>query len=157
MKAVLDTPSHSSKHAQWWNKVYGSGVQSIQIVYKLGKKNLNSDALSLNLQGTPAREQQEEIQVVQIMTSDTTDDLHHTFPCVGTISTLDSDISELLSTEPISCNSQTNDLETAQWTDPDFKDLIDFLANNNLPVDPTQANKVVAQAPLFALIDGILS
>ena len=109
-----------------------------------------------NPQGTPAKEQQEEIQVVQIMTSDTTDDLHHTFPCVGTISTLDSDISELLSTEPISCNSQTNDLETAQWTDPEFKDLIDFLANNNLPVDPTQANKVVAQAPLFALIDGIL-
>lgn len=126
-------------------------------MYKPGKENLNADALSRNPQGTPTREQ-EEIQIVQIKTSDITDSSHHTLPGVGTVSTLNSDISELLSTQPISTsNSQTNDdLETAQQTDPKFKDLINFLANKTLPADPTQAKKVAAQAPIFVLIDGIL-
>ena len=114
VKAVLETPNPSSKHARWWSRVYGSGVQSIQIVYKPGKENLNADALSRNPQGTPARDQ-EEIQVVQIKASDITDGSYHTFSGVGTISTQNRDISELLSTQPISTsNSQVTDLETAQ-------------------------------------------
>jgi len=54
VKAVLETPSPSSKHAQWWSKVYGSGVWNIQIIYKSGKENLNTDTLSRNPQ-RPAR------------------------------------------------------------------------------------------------------
>ena len=34
VKAVLETPNPSAKHARWWTKVYGSGVKSIQIVYR---------------------------------------------------------------------------------------------------------------------------
>ena len=148
VKAVLETPSPSSKHARWWSKVYGSGVQNIQIVYKPGKENLNADALSGNPQGTPVRDQQEEIQVVQIKTSDIMDDQHHTLPHVGMIPTLDCDIPKLLSTEPTTTsNPPPNDLGTAQQTDPEFKHLIDFLANKNLPVDPVQAKMVAAQAP----------
>lgn len=29
VKAVLETPSPSGKHARWWSKVFGSGVRKI--------------------------------------------------------------------------------------------------------------------------------
>ena len=46
VKAVLQNPSASSKHAQWWTKVHGSGVKDIKIIYRPGKEKLNADALS---------------------------------------------------------------------------------------------------------------
>ena len=33
VKAVLETPNPSGKHARWWSKVFGSGVRNINIVY----------------------------------------------------------------------------------------------------------------------------
>jgi len=50
VKAILGAPSPSGKHARWWTKVYGSGMKSIQIVYRTGKENSNADALSRNPQ-----------------------------------------------------------------------------------------------------------
>jgi len=38
VKAVLETPNPSAKHARWWTKVYGSGVKSIQIVYRSAER-----------------------------------------------------------------------------------------------------------------------
>ena len=155
VKAVLETPTPSAKHARWWSRVYGSGVRNIQIVYKPGKENLNADALSRNPHGSPAGEQ-EEIQVVQVRSSDAAIGSHN-ITYVGAISGLNSDISKLLYAQPISTsNPQTNDLETAQKVDPEFKNLIDFLANNQLPGDPAQARKVAAQASMFVLLDGVL-
>jgi len=46
VKAVLETPSPSGKHARWWTKVFGSGVKKLDIVYRAGKENGNADALS---------------------------------------------------------------------------------------------------------------
>ena len=46
VKAVLETPNPTGKHARWWNKVYGCGVRDVQIVYRAGKENKNADALS---------------------------------------------------------------------------------------------------------------
>lgn len=46
VKAILETPSPSGKHARRWSKVYGSGVKSLQIIYRAGKDNANADALS---------------------------------------------------------------------------------------------------------------
>ena len=51
VKAVLETPNPSAKHARWWTKVYASGVKNIQIVYRSGLEILNADALSRNPQG----------------------------------------------------------------------------------------------------------
>ena len=50
MKAILRAPSPSEKHAQWWTKVYGSGMKNLQIIYWTGKENSNTDALSRNPQ-----------------------------------------------------------------------------------------------------------
>ena len=46
VKAVLETPNPSGKHACWWNKVYGCGVREVRIIYRAGKENKNTDALS---------------------------------------------------------------------------------------------------------------
>jgi len=69
---------------------------------------------------------------------------------------IDEDISLLLHAEPISTSfANTEEIGGAQRGDPEFRDLIIFLTNNNLPADSTQVRKVEAQAPPFALIDGI--
>ena len=46
VKAVLETPNPTGKHARWWTKVYGRGVKEVRIIYRAGKENRNADALS---------------------------------------------------------------------------------------------------------------
>lgn len=53
VKAILETPSPSGKHARWWTKVFGSGVTCVNIVYRSGKENSNAVALSRNPQQLP--------------------------------------------------------------------------------------------------------
>ena len=38
VKAVLEAPNPSGKHARWWTHVYGSGVGEVDIVYHQEKK-----------------------------------------------------------------------------------------------------------------------
>ena len=33
VRATLDTPNPSGKHARWWTKVYGRGVNTVEIKY----------------------------------------------------------------------------------------------------------------------------
>lgn len=33
VKAFLETPSPSGKHARWWMKVYGRGIKEVKIIY----------------------------------------------------------------------------------------------------------------------------
>ena len=46
VKALLETPNPTGKHARWWTKVFAQGVRRVHIVYKAGKENVNADALS---------------------------------------------------------------------------------------------------------------
>ena len=46
VKAVLESPNPTAKHARWWTRVYGCGVKDIQISYRAGRENKNADALS---------------------------------------------------------------------------------------------------------------
>ena len=46
VSAILGTPNPSGKHARWWTKVYGRGVNTVKIKYRPGKSNANADALS---------------------------------------------------------------------------------------------------------------
>ena len=49
VKAVLETPNPTGKHARWWNKVYGCGVREVRIVYRAGKET-RTQMLSLGVQ-----------------------------------------------------------------------------------------------------------
>lgn len=55
VKAVLETPNPSGKHARWWSRVYGKGVKEVKIVYRSGKTYLNADALSESGWSSPYR------------------------------------------------------------------------------------------------------
>ena len=46
VRAVLESPNPSAKHARWWTQVYGSGIRNLKITYRPGKSNTNADALS---------------------------------------------------------------------------------------------------------------
>ena len=48
VKAVLESPHLTAKHARWWSRVYGQGIKDIKIRYRAGKENQNADALSRN-------------------------------------------------------------------------------------------------------------
>ena len=46
VKAVLCNPGGSNKHATWWTRVYGAGIQNVNIIYRAGRDNANANALS---------------------------------------------------------------------------------------------------------------
>ena len=79
VEIVWETPNPSGKHANWWSKVYESGVRSIDIIYKSGKSNTNADALSRN-PVRPAIQQVEEVQVAAIQSDCTIAELLTSLP-----------------------------------------------------------------------------
>ena len=48
VKAILQTPNPSGKHARWWTKVYASGIRNVKIQYRPGRLNSSADALLLS-------------------------------------------------------------------------------------------------------------
>ena len=46
VRAVLETPNPSAKHARWWTRVHGAGLKTVQIVYRPGQFNAIADAFS---------------------------------------------------------------------------------------------------------------
>ena len=137
VRAVLETPSPSGKHARWWLKVYSSGIGKVTIVYRPGRENGKADALSRN----PVTTGENELdgQVAQIDTS-------------GDGSSLD--ISQLLEALPI--ETKWSDFGQEQRKDQNLLTVIRYLEEGLLPEDSCQARKITAQAPQFALVDGIL-
>ena len=137
VKAVLETPSPNGKHARWWTRVYGSGVESVHIVYRAGKENTNADALSRNPVSLPPKEDLDSgAQVAVVDSTDTT-------------------IEELLAAPPDSPD-RTLDLAEEQRKDREILEIIAFLESCSLPEDEQKARKIVIQEPSFALVDGIL-
>ena len=140
VKAILETPSQSGKHARWWSKVYGSGVRSLHITYRAGKDNMNADALSRNPQlPAPVKDTGDaEVQVAAV-TSDNTQEL---------------EIAELLGVAPAAPIS--GDFAGEQCKDPVMADIITIMESGVLPADEKQAKKIAAQSSVLALVDDIL-
>ena len=65
VKAVLETPNPSAKHARWWTRVYGNGLKDVRIVYRPGRLNATADALSRSPHSgpPPSGEGEDETQV----------------------------------------------------------------------------------------------
>ena len=139
IKAVLDTPNPTGKHACWWTRVYGRRVEEVHIVYRARRENASADALSqCPQQPGPLHDiAQDETQVAALNT--------------------DTDIIELMQEGPIPSEVEERENYGAeQGKDPNLKEMIDLLQNGLLPEDPDKARKVSAQECLFALMDGVL-
>ena len=134
IKAVLATPNPSAKHARWWNKVYGCGTKSVDIVYRPGKENSNADALS-RMPHLPAPEGtcEDEVQV-SVVHSD--------------------DIPQLLSAPP--ADQTPGDFGQEQRKDRNLQPLVLYLMDGTLPADETIAQRVIAQAPRFTVVQDVL-
>ena len=150
VKAVLETPIPSAKHARWWTQVYASGVRNVKIVYRCGKENIIADTHSRNpssSDSTPPPDDDIQAQVAIVEGTPLIDNM---------------DISILLNVDkasdsnPHACTFAGTDLSQAQKDDPALQQILQFLLHDQLPDDKTQARKIVAQAQDFAAIDNIL-
>ena len=101
VKAVLETPNLTGKHARWWSKIHGSGIGEVSIVHRAGKENRHADALSRQpVMSAPAERDEEadlEVQVAKIVPTDVPDKLD-----------------ELLRQQPTSTSTNTDDLISRQ-------------------------------------------
>ena len=127
-------------HARWWSKVYGSGVNPVQIIYLAGRDNANADALSCNPQLPPPTEDiaDTDIQVAVVTTSN----MH------------DNDVSTLLGMEP--GQPVLSEFAMEQRKDPALAQNIAFIENEELPAKEKRAKAVVAQASVLMLVDNLL-
>ena len=138
VKTVLGAPSPNGKHAQWWLKVFGSGVKDVQIVYRPGRDNDRADALSRN----PVTAQQDDHLEVGAQVAQVT-------------SASEEDVSHLLEEEP-GVNVVASNFHLEQKKDPELKTLFACLEHGELPTDSKEAQKVTAQALHFAVLNGLL-
>ena len=141
VKAILQAPNPSGKHARWWTKVYGSGVKSIKIQYRPGRLNSGADALSRSPQCSPSvdRTNQGRMQVATVTTA--------------TVSTSPT-IQTLLTAEP------TDDIPDSfadeQQKDPALLEIFNYLLEEELPAEDKRARKIALQSSLFVIEDGLL-
>ena len=145
VRALLETPNPSCKHARWWTKVYGSGLKDVKIVYRAVRLNSIADALSRSPHDEAPMEgvAEQELQVASIQSED------HT-----TTQPVPEEIADLLETPP--CPNQDGDLAAEQRKDPDLKQVIDFLLTGNLPTEEKTARQVILQKSLFTIQQDIL-
>ena len=140
VKAILQTPNPSGKHARWWTKVYASGVRNIQIQYRPGRLNSTADALSRCPQSPPVnRESQSRAHVATVTTTTTSDP---------------SNIQTLLRTEPE--KAVPDSFAEEQRKDPALLEIFGFLQKGELPSEERRARKIALQASLFTIDDEIL-
>ena len=142
VKAVLQSPNTSGRHARWWTRVYGAGLREVNIVYRAGKENPIADALSRNPQALAPQEgvAEGEVQVARIQGEQEESDFLH-----------------LLQLEPD--QDQLAELATLaeeQRRDTDLQPLMQYLEKKELPDDPALAQKIVAQSTQFVILDGVL-
>jgi len=139
VKAVLGTPNLNGKHARWWSKVYGSGIGKMNIIYRAAKHNSHADALSRQPVLSAPIEEPSEMQVAFITSKD--DDV--------TITTL-------LEQSPSILDTKDKDLADEQHQDDELQPIIFYLEENKLPEDHQSAQKIITEATLYAMSDGIL-
>ena len=141
VRAVLETPNPTGRHARWWMRVHGCGIKSVTIVYHPGKTNANADALSRNPVGVPPTEgiAETDMQVAMVQSQQS-----------GMLPT----IREMLVNAPHSTTAQPFLQE--QLRDPDIAKMIEYLEENRLPADSDQARTIVIKSALFTVIDNVL-
>ena len=133
VRAVLERPNPSAKHARWWTKVYGSGIKNLKIAYRPRRVNANADALSRGPQGTAPVEGigDDEYQIFAIQS-----ELENTT------------IMELLQHSITAI--QPDRFSTEQRRDPEL------VERGELPTDPEKARQITLLSTQFSLVYDIL-
>ena len=133
VKAVLETPNPTAKHARWWMKVYGQRVREL---YRPGKMNKNADALSLSPhEPAPLAVAEDDGEVQISLISESSEQ---------TIESL------LVAEDIVAVPATLGEKET------ELKEITDFLEKGNLPADQQRAQRVAMQGPFFVLVDRVL-
>ena len=107
VKAVLETPNPTGKHARWWTRIYGLGLKKLNILYRPGREN--ADALSR----APV---DSTVSVASITSAE------------------DETISTLLDLEPNHHHS-VNSFVAEQRKDPWIESMVFYLEDGQLPED----------------------
>ena len=120
VKAVLGAPNLDGKHARWWNKVHGSGIREVDIVYRAKHDNCHADALSRQpvLSPTSEDDNAEEVQVARVASQHIDD----------------GGIIDLLSRPP-NTNDNFPSFADEQWSDSQLQPIILYLRDGELPDD----------------------
>jgi len=136
VKAILDSPNPTGRHARWWTRVFGQGIE-LSIIHRAGKDNVAADALSRCPHGNPPNKGigEDEVQVAIVSSS--------------------TENTSLLSQEPHS-DPMSSELPMEQRKDPSIMVLIDYLLNGKLPKDKKQSQILVAKSSSYCLMDNIL-
>ena len=148
VRALLETPNPSGRHACWWTKVYGTGLKDVRIMYRAGKLNCCADALSRGPQGEAPLEglAEQEVQVAAVRTQD-----HERSDLMQSET---ESITDLLKQQPQFAKSE--DFATEQRKDLNVKEIIDFLEQGTLPPDDLRARRIALQKSLFTIEKNIL-
>ena len=146
VKAILETPTPSGKHARWWNKVFGSGVARVNIVYRAEKDNSKADGLSRNPPPLPPGID-EAVTDVQVASVTTTTSAVNSTPTMKQFLSLNPAL-----TGPQSMSSFGEDPRK----DSSITKIADFLTEGTLLSDDQKATKVTGQSYFFTLVDDIL-
>ena len=137
VQAILDKPESNGKHARWWLKVFGSGINNLKVVHRPGRENLGADALSRN------------------PVTDTFNSMDIEAVVLNINSLQQADITTLLYTPP-SVNIPEGDFHLEQRKDPRLKVLTDYLEIGMLPSGRQEARGVAARALNFTIVDKVL-
>ena len=146
VKAVLGTPNTSGKHARWWTKVFASGAQEVEILYRAGKENTNADALSRQPQPpaiSPCEESVPEVQVAPVTTGPGELEAVH-------------DLVSVEPNPPLSVSQQDISYSADQLKDASLVPLIRYLVDRELPEDKQEAAALISKASTFVMLNGIL-
>ena len=118
----------------------GSGIKHLEILHRPGKKNQPADALSRQptLPAPVDDGTSEEAQIAHISSDDTTD------------------ISTLLQEDPNNVSSSDESFCELQLKDPALRLIMSYLSEGILPDDSQVAAKIIVQASLYTIINGLL-
>ena len=149
VKAVLETPNPSAKHARWWTRVYGAGLKDVRIVYRAGRLNASADALSRSPHGdaptTGEGEQETQIAVVQMerLTGEQ-----------STGSGAANVIDDQLALPPL--HVPENRFADEQRKDAEIAEIVRFVETGDLSQEAKRARRLALQKPLFTIENGVL-
>ena len=147
VKAILGAPNLTGKHARWWSKIYGSGINQVSIIHRSGKKNQHADCLSRQPVMPALLDDEDtniEVQIAKISSEPRSSGEENT-------------IDILLQSKPeVSEEDYSDTFSTEQLMDQELKPIILYLKDGTLSEDAKLAKKIVAVSAQYAIYDNIL-